>query len=415
MADTRIKYVGPPTATKRTQVDEIDKINGIIDKLKSDIPRRAGRTDRFAGTKAEKEAAKFTADYLKSLGVETKIDEYQFMGWECLAPSKLAVSRPETKKMDAAALIYCASTPAKGVEGTLKYMGKYRLVLFEWDRYAIVDSTGKVRAYVVGINDDDGFGGYYTPLPRPEPWEYPEANPVIVTVGNRDNELLKKWWDAKKPIKVNLKTRTKYKPQSTTYNVVGTLDGSKKPDEKIVIGCHIDSEYNVPGASDNASGVATVLTLAGRIKNQSRTLEFIGFGAEEYGYIGSRARVRDLRDSGMISNITAMINIDTIAHPEATYIWLIAPENDRIGIRAITKRAIEAIGLDKTHEIRWAEPVAPGGVDSYPYHVEGVPTLCIVWWPFPTMHTIEENKIKPEQIKVTADLVEAIVHQIEKI
>ena len=83
-------------------------------------------------------------------------------------------------------------------------------------------------------------------------------------------------------------------------SVVLTIEGSKFPDEYVILGGHGDStsglfpnkRIKAPGADDNASGIAT-LTEALRIFLESGerplyTLQFISYAAEEAGLLGSK-------------------------------------------------------------------------------------------------------------------------------
>lgn len=81
-------------------------------------------------------------------------------------------------------------------------------------------------------------------------------------------------------------------------SVVLTIPGAERPDELVVIGGHLDSiagrssEKRAPGADDNASGIAVVTELA-RLLGESgfrprRTIELMGYAAEEVGLRGSR-------------------------------------------------------------------------------------------------------------------------------
>lgn len=82
-------------------------------------------------------------------------------------------------------------------------------------------------------------------------------------------------------------------------SVILTIPGSEKPDEIVVLGGHLDSingwgnnGARAPGADDNASGIA-VLTEAARLLSESgwrpkRTIQFMGYAAEEVGLRGSQ-------------------------------------------------------------------------------------------------------------------------------
>ncbi len=75
----------------------------------------------------------------------------------------------------------------------------------------------------------------------------------------------------------------KYRAAGTTArNITAVRTGARKPDETVLVGAHYDTFEN-PGADDNASGVAGMLTLARLMAGTrpARTLKFIAFANEE--------------------------------------------------------------------------------------------------------------------------------------
>lgn len=93
-------------------------------------------------------------------------------------------------------------------------------------------------------------------------------------------------------------------------SVVLTIPGSERPEEVVVLGGHLDSiagfflknGARAPGADDNASGIA-VLTEALRVLAESgfrpkRTVQFMGYAAEEIGLRGSQAIAKDYAAAG---------------------------------------------------------------------------------------------------------------------
>jgi hypothetical protein len=94
-----------------------------------------------------------------------------------------------------------------------------------------------------------------------------------------------------------IKNTTEHHPEGIGYNVVGYIPGihPQLKNEAIVIGAHLDHLGKcpeiMPGANDNASGVAVVLGAAEALAKYSRQLGrsiiFICFGAEEQGVVGS--------------------------------------------------------------------------------------------------------------------------------
>lgn len=104
------------------------------------------------------------------------------------------------------------------------------------------------------------------------------------------------------------------------WNVIAERKGSRFPDEIVIIGAHFDSTsekplHRAPGAVDNGSGAAALLTLAHAffygLEDQDwmpeRTVQFVFFAGEEQGLIGSQHFVRHLNTDGSIKVVAAII------------------------------------------------------------------------------------------------------------
>ena len=103
------------------------------------------------------------------------------------------------------------------------------------------------------------------------------------------------------------------------YNLEVEIKGNTKADEIVIIGAHYDSAVNTPGANDNASGMAGVLSLARTFygKQIAKTLRFVGFVNEEPPYsftpqMGSWVYAKRCHESG--ENVVAMISLETIGY-----------------------------------------------------------------------------------------------------
>jgi Zn-dependent M28 family amino/carboxypeptidase len=96
--------------------------------------------------------------------------------------------------------------------------------------------------------------------------------------------------------------------------------GTTRPEQIVVIGAHYDAVGNVPGANDNASGVAALLELARRRANGpagSNTIRFVAFVNEEPPYfmtnaMGSLAYAARAAQRG--EQILGMISLETIGY-----------------------------------------------------------------------------------------------------
>lgn len=97
-------------------------------------------------------------------------------------------------------------------------------------------------------------------------------------------------------------------------NVIATIKGSSLPNEKIVIGGHLDSWDLATGAIDNGIGSFSVLDMARTFQalklKPKRTIEFVMFMGEEQGLLGSKAYVKAAIKNKTIDHIRYMLNYD---------------------------------------------------------------------------------------------------------
>ena len=94
-----------------------------------------------------------------------------------------------------------------------------------------------------------------------------------------------------------------------TANVIGELRGTES-DERVVLGGHYDSQLEGVGASDNASGIASLLEIARVLaeKPLHRSLIFAAFADEEGGLRGATSYCH--RHAAEIDRTRGMVNID---------------------------------------------------------------------------------------------------------
>jgi len=116
--------------------------------------------------------------------------------------------------------------------------------------------------------------------------------------------------------------RTREGPRTFNgINVLGLIPGTRVGDRYIVVSAHYDHVgvndgqiYN--GADDNASGVATMLELARRLKAEApeHSVIFVAFDGEERGLIGARHFVE--APPVPLSSIALNLNFDMTARAE---------------------------------------------------------------------------------------------------
>jgi len=99
-------------------------------------------------------------------------------------------------------------------------------------------------------------------------------------------------------------------------NVIGRARALRRS-PLILVGAHIDSVLDSPGADDNASGVAVMLEAA-RILSHTRLrspVVFCAFNLEELNMIGSTHFAKKLRSAGTV--IQAMISLEMVGYTDS--------------------------------------------------------------------------------------------------
>jgi hypothetical protein len=124
-------------------------------------------------------------------------------------------------------------------------------------------------------------------------------------------------------------SETTHHPDGITTNVIGYIPGNdpELKNEAIILGAHLDGQgnlgFHLPGALDNASGVADVMAAAralsqfkGRMK---RSVVFILFGAEEVGLVGSTHYC--LNPAFPASKTLLFMNLDMVGNGTGLALW----------------------------------------------------------------------------------------------
>ena len=159
-------------------------------------------------------------------------------------------------------------------------------------------------------------------------------------------------------------------------DVVATIKGSEIPDERIVVGGHLDSWDLATGAIDNGIGSFSVLDIARAFKanglTPKRTVQFVMFMGEEQGLLGSRHMVDQEIKNGTIESIKYMMNLDMSGNP--------------IGINAggkldspdfFTTLGAEIQKVDTIFKNRFSNRSGLHS-DHQPFMLEGVPIVGVI-------------------------------------
>lgn len=117
---------------------------------------------------------------------------------------------------------------------------------------------------------------------------------------------------------IQLKIDAEYLQNYETRNVVGYISGAVVPDSFVVFTAHYDhlgrmgGDVYIPGANDNASGIAMLLNLAKHYSQHKPyyTVLFIAFSGEELGLLGSKHYVHNAPFD--LKKIKFLVNTDIV-------------------------------------------------------------------------------------------------------
>lgn len=156
-------------------------------------------------------------------------------------------------------------------------------------------------------------------------------------------------------------------------NVIATLPGSTYPNEKIVIGGHLDSWDLATGAIDNGIGSFSVMDIARTFKalklKPRRTIEFVLFMGEEQGLLGSRAMTEDYKKAGQLDQVRYVLNLDMTNNPTGFNAF---GREEIIPFLKVVGEAIKQTDASFTNTL---SNQAGLHSDHQPFMIEGVPVI----------------------------------------
>ncbi len=192
-----------------------------------------------------------------------------------------------------------------------------------------------------------------------------------VNISNEDGWVIKELLNTR-PLQVSIKMKNHSGPIKAR-NVIATLPGKKYPNEKIVIGGHLDSWDLANGAIDNGIGSFSIIDIARTFKalnlKTDRTIEFVMFMGEEQGLLGSTHYVENAIKSNTLENVVYMVNYDMAGNA--------------IGFTAGGRKEADAFFKSVGELVKQVDTAFPnqsgaGGAglhsDHEPFMLQGVPT-----------------------------------------
>ena len=206
-------------------------------------------------------------------------------------------------------------------------------------------------------------------------------------------------------------------------NVVGILEGSDPAlkNEYVIVGAHYDhvgmkkshepgEDYIYNGADDNASGTASVLSIAaacGKLQvHPKRSIIFVTFAGEEKGLFGSLAYVD--HPPLPLSQTVAMLNLDMVGRNSIDTLFLIGTVQSP-DIADIVRAENESIGFVLSYD----QDKYLGGSDQASFMKKGIPVMFFHSGMHPQYHQVgdEASLINgPKAAKVARLTYKVVLH-----
>lgn len=294
---------------------------------------------RATGTENGRIAEEYAANLLRSYGYDVSFQEFTFSGWN----RKSLDLKINNQPIKAVALAHSPANVSlsgelidlgNGLEEDYKKIGDKVKGKIVFAALGLLDGTPKEtenlhRSEKTALAEKYGAKGIIL-FNRPaggilltgtasvtgEIIKIPAIN-ISLEDGLKIKENLSK---GKEIAKIEMKNDV---GQMKGRNIIAKKIGSKFPNEKIVLGGHLDSWDLATGAIDNGVGSFSVMDIARTYKKlnlqNDRTIEFVLFMGEEVGLIGSKYYVNQALKDGSINQIKVMSNMDMTTNPKSYY------------------------------------------------------------------------------------------------
>lgn len=261
---------------------------------------------REAGTPTEEKAASLIREELKSFGMESMLSEFTFNTWE-IRKAELTVTEPYNKTYQVTGYQRCGSTAGEGVEAEFLYVengddislshaaGKIVMVneIVRKDMYLKLLKAGAAGfVSISGSPTDTGEDRISRAAAIPQKvYEALNEKERIQGVGIHYLDAVEMVTEGAKKVRLTL---LQEEVTRTSRNVEARIQGSDHADEILTLTAHYDSVPEGPGAYDNMAGAAIIMEVCRYLKEHQprRTVEFVWFGAEEKGLLGSRHYIK---------------------------------------------------------------------------------------------------------------------------
>lgn len=319
---------------------------------------------RLVGTPQMMQAHNWVKTTYETMGLEARNEAYgTWKAWE-RGTSQITMTTPRIKSLEGTQLAWSPATKKNGVEGEVVVLvdaknkaefeawlptikGKYVLISalppsgrpeYQWKEYATpasyekmkierqhteeawyarIENTGYTAKELPKVLEQAGAAGvvmsYWTGIMGANRIFGAQTTKIpTVDLALEDYGLLYRLAAGGKTPRINVNVQSKDLGTTQTYNTIAELKGTEKPEEYVILSAHLDSWDGGTGATDNGTGIITMMEAARILKqvvpHPKRTILIGNWGSEEQGLNGSRAFVADHPE--LLDKIQVVFNQD---------------------------------------------------------------------------------------------------------
>lgn len=164
-----------------------------------------------------------------------------------------------------------------------------------------------------------------------------------------------------------------FRPDNTSYNLVGEIPGARFPDEIVLAGAHYDGHDISQAALDDGAGAMVALEAARVLaalpaEAIGRTIRFVLYCAEEIGLLGPWAHTADHEDE--TGQIRFMLNLDGAGRGKGgTESLVISGQPELVPY-------FEAYSERSHYRMKISDELNSHS-DHFPYAIRGIPTATL--------------------------------------
>ncbi|MFQ5633127.1 MAG: M28 family peptidase, partial [bacterium] len=306
---------------EQTHAQQSD-VNRLVAALLGDTPMISDLqqfTDEIGGRPTGSEANLKSVDWgvarFKQAGVKAWKEAFKMPRYWLERSTVVEISGDVAFQPNAVAMAFSVATPGNGMTAPLvdggfgtdadfAHLGdraKGAFVLVETHELLDIDGLFKEYADAVGTERRAfaaGVAGVVYMSSRPKGLLYrhnasfgPDNKHPMLVMEREDAKRAMRLLRAGKKLSLTAKIDVDDRGEYNSYNVIGEIKGSAKPDKIVVIGAHLDSWGLGTGGNDNGCNVVMMIDIARQMQRlglkPKRTIRFVLWNGDEQGMIGS--------------------------------------------------------------------------------------------------------------------------------